>query len=65
MKISQKGLNIEKIYLKFKNMMNKGDIDGPLKLLTENMLSEILPLNEKTLKILKQKHPEAEAHEPP
>ena len=45
--------------------MRKGNVNGPLKLLTENMLSEILPLNEKTLKILKQKHPEAEAHEPP
>ena len=59
MKISEKGMNTEKISLKFKNMMSKGKVNRVLKLLTENMSNEILPLNDKTLKMLKQKHPEA------
>ena len=63
MKGSEKGMNIEKISLKFKNMMNKANVNGALKLLTENMSNGILPLNDKTLTLLKQKHPEA--NEPP
>ena len=59
MKICEKGMNIEKICLNFKNMMSKGNVNGALKLLTENMPNEILPLNDKTLHMLKQKHPEA------
>ena len=58
MKISKKGMNIEKITLKFKNMMSKGNVNEALKLLTENMSNGILPLNDKTLKMLKQKQPE-------
>ena len=57
-KISEKGMNIEKISLKFKNMMSKGNVNEALKLLMENMLNGILPLNDKTLKMLKQKQPE-------
>ena len=63
MKISKKGMNNEKISLKFKNMMSKGNVNGALKILMENLSNEILPLNDKTLKMLKQKHPEA--NEPP
>ena len=63
MKISERDMNIEKISLKFKNMMSKGNVNGALKLLTENMSNGILPLNDKTLTMLKQKHPEA--NEPP
>ena len=44
-------------------MMSKGNINDALKLLTENMSNGILPLNDKTLMMLKQKHPEA--NEPP
>ena len=58
-KISEKGI----VSLKFKTMMSKGNVNGALKLLTENMSNGILPLNDKTLKMLKQKHPEA--NEPP
>ena len=58
MKINVKGMNIEKISLKFKNMMSKGNVNEALKLLMENMLNGILPLNDKTLKMLKQKQPE-------
>ena len=63
MKISEKGMYIEKISLKFKNMMSKGNVNGALKLLREKMSNRILPLSDKTLKKLKQKHPEA--NEPP
>ena len=59
MKINEKGLNIEKISLKFKNMMSKGNVKRVLKLLTENMSNRILPLNDKILEMLKQKYPEA------
>ena len=59
MKISEKGMNIEKISLKFKNMVSKGNVNRVLKLLAENMSNGILPLTDKTLKMLKQKHPEA------
>ena len=59
MKISEKGMNIAKISLKFKNLLSKGNVNGALKLLTENMLNGILLLTDKTLQILKQKHPKA------
>ena len=59
MKISEKGMNIEKISLKFKNMMSKGNVNRVLKLLTENMSNRILPLNDEILEMLKQKYPEA------
>ena len=59
MKISEKSMNIEKISLKLKNMMSKGNINGAVKLLMENMSNRILPFNDKTLTVIKQKHPEA------
>ena len=59
MKINEKFMSIEKTSLKFKNMMSKGDFNRALKLLTENMSNGILPLTDKTGKMLKQKHPEA------
>ena len=43
--------------------MSKGNVNGALKLLTENMPNGILPLNDKTLTMLKKKHPEV--NEPP
>ena len=63
MQISEKGTNTEKISLKFKNLMSKGNVNGALKLLTENMSNGILSLTDKTLKMLTQKQPEA--NEPP
>ena len=63
MKIRKKAMNIKKISLKFKNLMGKGNVKGALKVLTENVSNGILPLTDKTLKMLKQKHPEA--NEPP
>ena len=44
-------------------MMRKGNVNGPLKLFTENMSTRILPLNDKTLNMLQQKYPKA--NEPP
>ena len=38
--------------------MSKGNVSGALKLLTENTPNGILPLNDKTLKMLKQKYSE-------
>ena len=37
--------------------MQKGNINGAIKLLTNNMENGILPLNENTLELLRQKHP--------
>ena len=37
--------------------MEKGNIKGTLKLLTSNISKGILPLDDKTLSLLKQKHP--------
>ena len=59
MKISEKGMNIDKIFLKFKNLLSKGKVNGALKLLIENMLNGILLLTDKTLQILKQEYPKA------
>ena len=38
--------------------LSKGNVNGALKLLTENMQSRILTLNKETLVLLVQKHPE-------
>jgi len=48
---------------RFIKKMSKGNINGAIKLLTNNMENGILPLDNKTLKLLKQKHPEG--MEPP
>ena len=40
-------------------MMSKGNVNGALKLSTESMSNGILPLNDKNVEILKQKHQEA------
>ena len=38
--------------------MSKGNINGAIKLLSDNMADGIVPLNDETLEILRQKHPE-------
>ena len=38
--------------------MSKGNVNGALKLFTDNMYSGTLPLNKETLELLVQKHPE-------
>ena len=42
---------------KFALLMQKGNTKGALKLLTSNISNGILPLDDKTLSLLKQKHP--------
>ena len=42
---------------KFALLMEKGNVNGALKLLTSNISNGILPLDAKTLTLLKQKHP--------
>lgn len=41
----------------FSKLMQKGNVNGALKLLTNHMKGGILPLNDETLQLLKQKHP--------
>ena len=48
----KEGMTTAKISLKFKNLMSKVNVNGALKLLTDNMHSGILPLNKKTLELL-------------
>ena len=48
--------NISKISKKFKVLMSKGNVSGTLKLLTNSMSNGILPLSDKPLDLLKQKH---------
>ena len=50
--------NLNKISKQFADQMHKGNVNSAIKLLTNNMESGILPLNNDTLKLLKQKHPE-------
>ena len=46
---NKEGMTITKISLKFKNLMSKGNVNGALKLLADNILKGILPLNKETL----------------
>ena len=51
--------DINDISKKFKVLMQKGEVNAALKMLTNNMRNGILPLNDDTLLLLEQKHPEA------
>ena len=55
---------LNKISKQFADRMKKGNINGALKLLSNNMQNGVLPLNEDTLKLLKQKHPPAKPASP-
>ena len=54
---SSKQDDITQISKRFLTEMQKGNINGAIKLLTNNMENGILPLNENTLELLRQKHP--------
>ena len=41
----------------FVTMVEKGNVDRALKLLTKNMFNGILPLDDKTLQLFREKHP--------
>ena len=43
----------------FKNQMQKGNVNNAIKIVTNNMSGGILPLNDETLALLRQKHPNA------
>ena len=49
--------------MKFRILMSKGNVNGALKLLTNNMSNRILPLTDAKRQPLKQKH--RESREPP
>ena len=49
--------NIGEISKRFSKLMEKGNVNGAMKILTNNMQKGILPLDDKTLKLLHQKHP--------
>ena len=42
---------------RFAEFMQKGNINGAMKILTNNMQNGILPLDDKTINLLQQKHP--------
>ena len=44
--------------------MSKGNVNGALKLQTNNMSNRILPLTDSTLHLIKQKHPESRESPP-
>ena len=49
--------DIAKIFVKFKELMQKGNVNGALKLLTNEISNGILTLTEETLSPLEVKHP--------
>ena len=51
--------SIVKISKKFKLQMQKGNVNGALKILTNNMSGSILLLTDETLQLLEIKHPDA------
>ena len=56
---SYSSVTIAKISIKVRILISKGNLNGALKLLMNNMLNGILPLTDETLQLLKQKHPES------
>ena len=40
--------------------MQKGNVNGAIKLLTNNMQEWVFPLNEETINLLRQKHPKSQ-----
>ena len=49
--------SIGELSKKFALLMEKGNVNGELKLLSSNISNDILPLDDKTLSLLKQKYP--------
>ena len=44
--------------MKFKHLMQKGNVNGALKLLTNNMSNGILPLTDEIVHLSRTRHPE-------
>ena len=55
---------VAQIFKKFVEEMQKGNVNGALKLLTDNMDHGILPLNDDSISKLKMKHSQASAPDP-
>ena len=55
---------VSQISKKFLEEMQKGNVNGALKLLTDNMNRGIVLLNDDTISKLKMKHPQALAPDP-
>ena len=51
--------DIAVISKQFKDQMQRGNVNGAIKIITNNMTGGILPLNDETLEALVQKHPNA------
>ena len=51
-------MNLQKISMKFKHLMQKGNVNGALKLLTNNMSNGILPLTDEILHLSRTRHPD-------
>ena len=58
MKATNMTISINEISKKITREMRKGNVHNAIKLLTNNMKNDFLPLNKKTLEQLKQKHPQ-------
>ena len=58
MKATNMTISINEISKKITREMRKGNVHSAIKLLTNNMKNDFLPLNKKTLEQLKQKHPQ-------
>jgi len=52
--------DIATISKRFRNLMEKGNVNGAIKILTNNMSGGIVPLTDETLNILQEKHPVGE-----
>ena len=50
--------DIASISKRFQAQMEKGNVNGAIRIVTNNMGGGILPLNDETLSLLEQKHPE-------
>ena len=57
-------MTIAKILMKFRIFMSKGNVNGTLKLLTNNMSNRNLLLTNATLQLMKQKHLESSESPP-
>ena len=53
--------DIASISKRFKDLMQRGNVNGAMKLLTNNMGGGVLPLNDDTLRLLQLKHPTGKA----
>ena len=56
--------SVNNISKKFAGLMKNGKVSAAVKLLTENAQGGILPLNDETINLLQEKHPEGKDTDP-